>query len=98
MYQKQHLLVCIILSFILTLLMLLFFGEITIKLHQIVKLQNKAVRVINDVPSIESITPHYTSLTGPSESSLLYLAFKGHNISLSRPALFFSSNMQFNSI
>ncbi|CAH3125699.1 unnamed protein product, partial [Porites lobata] len=31
-------------------------------LSQIVKLQNKAVRVINDVPSLESITPHYTSL------------------------------------
>ena len=29
---------------------------------QIVKLQNKAVRVINDVPLMESITPHYTSL------------------------------------
>ena len=31
-------------------------------LSQIVKLQNKAVRVINDVPLLESITPHYTSL------------------------------------
>ncbi|CAH3160985.1 unnamed protein product, partial [Porites evermanni] len=31
-------------------------------LSQIVKLQNKAVRVINDVPLMESITPHYTSL------------------------------------
>ena len=31
-------------------------------LSQIVKLQNKAVRVINNVPLMESITPHYTSL------------------------------------
>ena len=31
-------------------------------LSQIVKLQNKAVRVINDVPLMASITPHYTSL------------------------------------
>ena len=31
-------------------------------LSQIVKLQNKAVRVINDVPLMESITPHYLSL------------------------------------
>ena len=31
-------------------------------LSQVVKLQNKAVRVINDVPLMESITPHYTSL------------------------------------
>ena len=29
---------------------------------QIVKLQNKEVRVINDVPLMESITPNYTSL------------------------------------
>ena len=29
---------------------------------QIVKLQNKAVRVINDVPLMASITPHYASL------------------------------------
>ena len=28
-------------------------------LSQIVKLQNKAVRVINDVPLMEPITPHY---------------------------------------
>ena len=31
-------------------------------LSRIVKLQNKAIRVINDVPLMESITPHYTSL------------------------------------
>ena len=31
-------------------------------LSQIVKLQNKAVRVINDVPMMESITRHNTSL------------------------------------
>ena len=31
-------------------------------LSQIVKLQNKVVRVINDVPLMESITPHYSSL------------------------------------
>ena len=31
-------------------------------LSQIVKLQNKAVRVINDVPLMEPITPHYLSL------------------------------------
>ena len=31
-------------------------------LSQIVKLQNKAVRVINDVSLMASITPHYTSL------------------------------------
>ena len=29
---------------------------------QIVKLQNKAVRVLNDVRLMESITPHYTSV------------------------------------
>ena len=43
--------------------MLVHFGEIIIV--QIVKLQNKAVRVINDVlndPLMESIIPHYTSL------------------------------------
>jgi len=52
MYQKQHLSVCIILLFILTLPMLVHFGEIIYNapLSQIVKLQNKAVRVINDVP------------------------------------------------
>ena len=33
MYQKQHLLVCIILLFILTLLMLVHFDEIIITLH-----------------------------------------------------------------
>ena len=32
-------------------------------LSQIVKLQNKVVHVINDVPLMESITPHYTSLS-----------------------------------
>ena len=32
------------------------------QLSQIVKLQNKAVRVINDVPLMEPITPHYLSL------------------------------------
>ena len=31
-------------------------------LSQIVKLQNNAVRVINDVPLMEPITPHYLSL------------------------------------
>ena len=31
-------------------------------LSQIVKLQNKAVHVINDVPLMELITPHYKSL------------------------------------
>ena len=31
-------------------------------LSQIVKLQNKAVPVINDVPLMESITPNYISL------------------------------------
>ena len=31
-------------------------------MSQIVKLQNKAVRVINNVPLMESITPHYSSL------------------------------------
>ena len=31
-------------------------------MSQIIKLQNKAVRVINDVPLMESITPHYSSL------------------------------------
>ena len=43
--------------------MLGHFGEINYNapLSQIVKLQNKAVR-INDVPLVESITPHYTSL------------------------------------
>ena len=32
-------------------------------LSQIVKLRNKAVRIINDVPLMESITPHYVSLS-----------------------------------
>ena len=31
-------------------------------LSQIVKLQNKAVRIINDVPLMEPITPHYVSI------------------------------------
>ena len=31
-------------------------------LPQIVKLQNKAVRLINEVPLMEPITPHYVSL------------------------------------
>ena len=31
-------------------------------LSQILKLQNKEVRVINDVPLMEPITPHYLSL------------------------------------
>ena len=31
-------------------------------LSQIVKLQNKAVRIVNDVPLMESITPHCVSL------------------------------------
>ena len=64
MYQKQHSLACIIHSFILTLLMLVRYGgnNYNAPLSQIIKLQNKAVRVINDVPLMESITPHYTSL------------------------------------
>ena len=65
MYRKQHLLVCIILLFILTILMLVcMLGEnnYNAPLSQIVKLQNKVVRVINDVPLMESVTPHYTSL------------------------------------
>jgi len=57
MYQKQHLLVCIIHSFILTLLI----NNYNVPLSQTVKLQTKAVRVINDVPLMESITLHYTS-------------------------------------
>jgi len=50
-------------------ILLVYIGSIVIlsashnaPLSQIVKLQNKAVRVINDVPLMESITPHYTSL------------------------------------
>ena len=31
-------------------------------LSKVVKLQNKAVRIINDVPLIEPITPHYVTL------------------------------------
>ena len=31
-------------------------------LSKVVKLQNKAVRIINDVPLMESITPHYVAL------------------------------------
>ena len=48
MSQKQHLIVCIILLYILTLLMLVHYGEIinNAPLSQIVKLQNKAVRII----------------------------------------------------
>ena len=48
MSQKQHLLVCIILLYILTLLMLVHYGEIinNAPLSQIVKLQKKAVRII----------------------------------------------------
>ena len=29
---------------------------------KVAKLQNKAVRIINDVPLMESITPHYVAL------------------------------------
>ena len=65
MSQKQHLLVCINLLYILTLLMLVHYGEIinNAPLSQIVELQNKAVRIINGVPLMESITPHYVSLS-----------------------------------
>ena len=70
MHQKQHLLVCIILSFILTLLMLvhlytfaLWGNNYNAPLSQIVKSQNKTVSVINDVPLMESITAHYTFLS-----------------------------------
>ena len=28
-------------------------------IYDIVKLQNKAIRVINDVPNMDNITPHY---------------------------------------
>ena len=31
-------------------------------LSKVVKLQNKAVRIINDVPLMEPITPHYVTL------------------------------------
>ena len=60
MYQKQHSLACIIHSFIVTLLMLVRYGEINYNapLSQVVKLQNKAVRVINDVPLINNSTLH----------------------------------------
>ena len=30
--------------------------------YDVVKLQNKAVRIINDVPIRDSITPHYVNL------------------------------------
>ena len=84
--SKQHLLVCITLLHIFTLLMLVcenavsqtLYGSCKLQmgscartlwgnnynapLSQIVKLQNKAVRVINDVPLMEPITPHYLSL------------------------------------
>ena len=59
MSQKQRLLVCIILLYILTLLMLVHYREIinNAPLSQIVKLQKKVVRM-NGVPLMESITPH----------------------------------------
>ena len=61
MYQKQHLLVRVYYSLIYPYLMLARYGKINYNapLSQIVKLQNKAVRVINDVPLMEPITPHY---------------------------------------
>ena len=31
-------------------------------INDVVKLQNKAIRVINDVPIMENITPHYVNL------------------------------------
>ena len=31
-------------------------------IYDVVKLQNKAIRVINDVPFMDNITPHYVSL------------------------------------
>ena len=64
MYQKQLLLVCITPLYTLTLPMLVHYGVIIIMLQclKIVKLQNKAVRVINDVPLMEPRTPHYLSL------------------------------------
>ena len=31
-------------------------------IYDVVKLQNKAIRVINDVPIMENITPHYVNL------------------------------------
>ena len=34
-----------------------------VPLSQIVKIQNKAVRIINDAPLMESITPHYVFLS-----------------------------------
>ena len=31
-------------------------------MYDVVKLQNKAIRVINDVPIMDNITPHYVNL------------------------------------
>lgn len=64
MYQKQLLLVRITLLYILifTYACTLWGNNYNAPLSQIVKLQNKAVRVINDVPLMEPITPHYLSL------------------------------------
>ena len=31
-------------------------------IYDVVKLQNKAIRVINDVPIVDNITPHYVNL------------------------------------
>ena len=64
MYQKQLLLFCITLYpyLSLTYACTLWGNNYNVPLSQIEKLQNKAVRVINDVPLMEPITPHYLSL------------------------------------
>ena len=65
MYQKPATLISVYYSLIypyLTYACTLWGNNYNAPLSQIVKLQNKAVRVINDVPLMESITPHYTSL------------------------------------
>ena len=75
MSQKQHLLVYNYYSLIypyLTYACILWGNNYMYNapLSQIVKLQNKAVRNISDVPLMESITPHYVYIPKPFEVSL----------------------------
>ena len=62
MYQKQLLLVCVLSHLPLPYACTLWGNNYNAPLSQIVKLQNKAVRVFNEVPLMESITPHFTPL------------------------------------
>ena len=40
-----------------------FFSRATSPISDVVKLQNRAIRIINDVPILDNITPHYVNLS-----------------------------------